>query len=233
MTKQERRRKAKPTPEEVDAIVQQGVEDAVQAVVTKAKRGAVPPEFAAMAEQVKELREQGVAWWQIGFKLGLPGSADNVAKGKGGAAYARKIWKGAYGEVPRVQNRTGLRSKKAEKNEHVRELKATTKTSRVEAVRSGEAVIKPDMTDLEIIEMLDGRIITWSFNLANVDNQGDDFFDCTIGVFKGTIKVKGLGVDRYVDFREYDPGAPVGVRGIPGGLRSVRLSSIHTVGKLY
>lgn len=233
MTKQERRRKAAPSPEEVDAIVQQGVEDAVQAIVTKAKRGAVPPEFAAMAEQVKELRESGLAWWQIGFKLGLPGSADTVAKGKGGAAYARKIWKGAYGEVPRVQKRDGSRSSKREKNEHVRELKATTKASRVEAVRSGESVINPDMTNEEVIEMLDGRLITWSFNLANVDSQGDDFFDCTIGVFKGSIKVHGLGVDRYIDFREYDPSAPVAVRGIAGGLRSVRLSSIHTIGRLY
>lgn len=233
MTKQERRRKAAKSPAEVEAIVEQGVEDAVKAVVTKAKRGAVPPEFAAMAEQVKTLRDAGKAWWQIGYELGLPGSADTVAKGKGGAAYARKVYKSKYGEVPRTQVRNGSRSRKAEKNEHVRALKESTKTARVEAVRSGEAVIKPDMTDLEVVEMLDGRMITWSFNLANVDNQGDEFFDCTIGVFKGTLKVKGLGVDRYVDFREYDPTAPVAVRGIPGGLRSVRLSSIHTVGKLY
>ena len=233
MTKQERRRKAKPSPEQVEAIVQQGVEEAVKAVVTKAKRGVVPPEFAAMAEQVKQLREEGLAWWQIGYKLGLPGSADTVAKGKGGAAYARKIWKGAFGEVPRTQVRNGSRSRKAEKNEHVRVLKESTKTARVEAVRGGQSVISPDMTDLEVVEMLNGRMITWSFNLANVDGQGDDFFDCTIGVFKGTVKVRGLGVDRYIDFREYDPSAPVAVRGIPGGLRSVRLSSIHTVGKLY
>jgi len=233
VTKQERRRKAAPTPDEVDAIVAEGVETAVKAIVEKAKRGAVPPEFAAMAEQVKELRDQGVAWWQIGFKLGLPGSADTVAKGKGGAAYARKIWKSAYGEVPRVQKRDGSRSAKREKNDHVRELKATKQADRIEAVRTGQSVISVDMTNDEVIAMLDGRMITWSINLANVDSQGDDFFDVTAGVFKGTIKVHGLGLDRYIDFNDYDPTAPIAVRGIRGVQRTVRLSSIHTIGKTY
>lgn len=230
MSKQDRKAKAEAKAAEV---VDAAIETAVATIADKPKRGALPPEFAAMADKVKALREAGKAWWQIGYELGLPGSADTVAKGKGGAAYARKIWKGAFGEVPRVQVRDGSRSVKREKNEHVRALKESTKTARVEAVRSGEAVIKPDMTEDEILAMLDGRLITWSFNLANVDNQGDDFFDCTIGVFKGTLRVKGLGIDRYVDFREYDPTAPVAVRGVPGGLRSVRLSAIHTVGKLY
>jgi hypothetical protein len=230
VSKQERKAKAdKKAAEVVDAAI----DAAVATIASKPKRGEVPAEFAAMAEQVKELREQGVAWWQIGFKLGLPGSADNVAQGKGGAAYARKIWKGAFGDVPRVQKRDGSRSSKREKNDHVRELKATTRTERVEAVRAGTSVINPDMTNEEVIEMLDGRMITWSLNLANVDARGDEFFDTTIGVFKGTIKVHGLGLDRYIDFKEYDPSAPIAVRGIPGGQRSVRLSAIHTVGKLY
>jgi hypothetical protein len=84
-----------------------------------------------------------------------------------------------------------------------------------------------------VIAMLDGRMLTWSFNLANVDGQGDEFFDTTVGAFKGTMKIHGLGLDRYIDFREYDPSAPINVRGIPGGLRTVRLSAIHTVGRLY
>lgn len=229
MTKQDRKTKAeRKAAEVVDAAI-----DAAVATLPKPKRGELSPEHAALAPQVKELREKGKAWWQIGYELGLPGSADTVAKGKGGAAYARKIWKHAFGEVPRVQNRTGLRSKKTEKNEQVRELREVTKASRVEAVRNGQSVIKPEMTDDQVIEMLDGRMLTWSFNLDNVDSQGDDFFDCTIGAFKGTMSVHGLGMDRYVNFREYDPSAPVAVRGIPGGLRSVRLSSIHTVGRLY
>jgi hypothetical protein len=230
VSKQAKRDKANAKAAEV---VDAAIDATVAAIAAKPKRGALPAEHAALAPDVKSMREEGLAWWQIGHKLGLPGSADTVAKGKGGAAYARKIWKAAFGEVPRVQVRDGSRSRKAEKNEHVRELKESTKTARIEAVRSGEAVIKPDMTEQDILDMLDGRMITWSFNLANVDSQGDDFFDCTIGVFKGTLKVKGLGNDRYIDFREYDPTAPVAVRGIPGGLRSVRLSSIHTVGKLY
>lgn len=229
MSRQAKRDKANAKAAEVvDAAI-----DAAVATLPKPKRGELPAEHAALAEQVKAMREEGLAWWQIGFKLSLPGSADTVAKGKGGAAYARKIWKSAFGEVPRVQKRDGSRSKKAEKNEHVRELKESTKTARVEQVRAGTSVIRPDMTDDEVIAMLDGRMLTWSFNLADVDSQGDSFFDCTVGVFKGTLKVHGLGLDRYVDFREYDPSAPLAYRGMKGGQRTVRLSAIHTVGKLY
>lgn len=230
MTKQERRHKAsKRAAEQAETVVATAVDSAVAAVATKPKRGSLPAEHAALADQVKELREGGLAWWQIGFKLSLPGSADTVAKGKGGAAYARKIWKSAFGEVPRVQNRTGLRSKKREKNDHVRELKETTKAARVEAVRRGEAVIRPEMTDEEIVTMLEGRVIVWSFNLANVDGQSDDFFDCEIGVFPKTCKVTGEGEERAVHFNELDPKAPIAVRGIKGAYRSVRVSAIHTV----
>lgn len=202
----------------------------VAEAASKPKRGALSPEHAALAPKVKELREKGLAWWQIGYELKLPGSADTVAKGKGGAAFARKIWKSAFGEVPRVQNRDGSRRKIREKNDHVREMRTTTKTARVEAVRQGTSVIKPETTPDEIVAMIEGRMITWSMNLANVDGQGDEFFDCTAGVFKGTARVHGLGEDRYVEFREYDPRTPLQYRGIPGGSRLVRVASIHTVG---
>src|SRR5687767_6868447 len=114
-------------------VVDAAIEAAVATIEAKPKRGALSPEHAALAPKVKELREKGLAWWQIGFELGLPGSADTVAKGKGGAAFARKIWKAAFGEVPRVQQRNGSRRNR-EKNDHVRELRATTKTQRVEQV---------------------------------------------------------------------------------------------------
>lgn len=211
-------------------VVDAAIEQAVATIEAKPKRGALSPEHAALAPQVKELREKGLAWWQIGFELKLPGSADTVAKGKGGAAFARKIWKSAFGEVPRVQNRDGKSRKPREKNEHIRELRTATKTSRVEAVRTGTSVIKPETTNDEIVAMIDGRMITWSFNLDSVDAQGDAFFDCTAGVFKGTVKVHGLGLERYVEFREYDRRTPLQYRGFPGGSRIVRVASIHTIG---
>lgn len=230
MTKQERRGKAsRKAAEQAEATVAAAVDSTVAAVAAKAKRGSLPAEHAALATDVKQLREQGLAWWQIGFKLSLPGSADTVAKGKGGAAYARKIWKAAFGEVPRVQTRDGSRSKKREKNEAVRELKETKQADRVEAVRSGESVLKATMTDEEVLNMLEGRVITWSFNLGSLDRQEDEFYDVTIGVFPGTLKVSGEGPDRVIDFRELDQNAPLAVRGIKGGHRTVRISAIHTV----
>lgn len=213
------------------AVVEQAIEETVAAIQGKPKRGELPAQYAAMAPQIKELRDGKVAWWMIGFKLGLPGSADSVAKGKGGAAYARKIYKSAFGEVPRTQVRDGSRSKKAERNPEVRAMRETSKAERVVQVRAGQSVISPDLTDEEVLAMVDGRMLTWSINLANVDNQGDDFYDSTIGAFRGTTRVHGLGVDRCVDFREFDPSAPVRERGTPGGMRTVRVSAIHTIGK--
>lgn len=227
MSKQDRKAKAEAKAAEV---VDKAIDTAVATIAAKPKRGELPPEFAAMANQVKALREAGKAWWQIGFELKLPGSADTVAKGKGGAAFARKIWKHAFGEVPRVQNRDGKGRKPREKNDHVREMRTSTKTARVEAVRAGQSVIKPETTADEIVAMVEGRSITWSLNLANVDHQGDEFFDVTAGVFKGTVKVHGLGDDRYIEFREYDKRTPLQYRGFPGGSRIVRVASIHTIG---
>lgn len=227
MSRQAKRDKAaKKAAEVVDAAI----ETAVATIAEKPKRGALAPEHAALAPQVRELREAGKAWWQIGYELGLPGSADTVAKGKGGAAFARKIWKSAFGEVPRVQNRDGKGRKPREKNDHVRELRTTTKTARVEAVRTGTSVIKPETTDDEIIAMIDGRCISWSFNLDDMDGQGDSFFDSTAYVFKGTVKVRGTANERYVEFREFDPRTPLQYRGFPGGARLVRVATIHTIG---
>lgn len=199
----------------------------------KPKRGELPPEFAAMADQVKALRAGGMAWWQIGYKLGLPGSADTVAKGKGGAAYARKVWKSAFGEVPRTQVRNGSRSKKAEKNTDVREMRETAKAERVVQVRAGQSVIAIDKTDEEVLAMIDGRMLTWSINLADMDHRGDEFYDTSAAVFQGTVRVTGLGVDRAVRFLTFDPNAPIEIRGTPGVERIVRVSAIHTIGRFY
>lgn len=49
---------------------------------------------------VKELRDTGMAWWQIAYQLNLPGSGPNVASGKAGAARARSLYRKTFGELP-------------------------------------------------------------------------------------------------------------------------------------
>ena len=54
----------------------------------------------ALGHQVKELRDTGMAWWQIAYQLEMPGSGPNVAQGKSGAARARAAYKKTFGELP-------------------------------------------------------------------------------------------------------------------------------------
>lgn len=53
-----------------------------------------------IGHKVKELRDTGMAWWQIAYQLEMPGSGPNVASGKAGAARARAAYKKTFGELP-------------------------------------------------------------------------------------------------------------------------------------
>jgi len=50
-----------------------------------------------LAQQAKELRDGGMAWWMIGQELGLMGKANNAVEGKPGASRARALYKKASG----------------------------------------------------------------------------------------------------------------------------------------
>jgi hypothetical protein len=218
VSKQDRRDKAaKKGKTKAEAIIEE----------TKAKVGvrkALPQEHLDLAEDIKELRAKGESWMAIGAKYGFPGS-------KTGAAYARKVYKAAFGEVPRVQapRGQGKRSRRREKNEHVAQLRETKREERVVAARNGQGVIKPEMTDDEVIEMLQGRTITYSINLDDMDGKGDLYEDRTVAIFPKGVKLKGTANERMVYFYDYDPKGPLLLRGYPGNSRVVRLNQIHTV----
>ena len=224
MSKQDKAAKAvKIATAQAGAIIEAAVEK-----VTKPRRGALSAEHAALAGSVKELRETGMAWWQIGFKLSLPGNADTVAKGKGGAAFARKIYKAAFGEVPRVQVRDGSRANR-EKNEDIKALRKTKKADRVAQVRSGETVLRDDMTEAEVVATLRGRTIGWFINLNKVDGRGDLFAEQEASVHRRFCKVETHSGERCVVFKEVDLTAPIKYREMAGATRIVRLANIHTV----
>lgn len=244
VSKQERRAKAEAKAnEQASEIIEQATRKAEQrlneavakaeaeAAPAKPRRGALSAEHAALAPQVKELRDKGMAWWQIGFELHLPGSADNVREGKGGAAFARKVYAAGFGEVPRTQVRNGSRANR-EKNEDVRALKSQRKMDRVAAVRAGVAVLREDMTDEEVVETLRGRIIAWHTDVSQIGEvKGTEpqYLEQSTGVHRKWCKVEVHGEDRCVVFKEYDPTAPLKYRGWAGAVRIVRLKTIHTV----
>lgn len=232
MSKQERRAKAdQKADQQAEQVVAAAVAKVTAETPQKPRRGALSPEHAALAPKVKELRDKGVAWWQIGFELSLPGSADNVRQGKGGAAFARKIYAAEIGEVPRTQVRNGSRANR-EKNEDVKAIKRERKMDRVAKVRSGEAVLREDMTDEEVVETLRGRVIGWHVNVGEVGevkSKSPEYLEMEAGVHRKWCKVEEHGGERCLAFKEYDAKAPIKFRDMAGATRIVRLRSIHTV----
>lgn len=115
----------------------------------------------ALGKRVKELRDGGMAWWQIGHELGLPGSGPNVASGKGGASRARTLYKKTFGELP---GGTVARS---------------TKASRKAAVETGEAPVvrKPlfsaeELADLPgLVDRVAGHEVRWVGRVACSDGS--------------------------------------------------------------
>lgn len=225
-SRQERTAKAtKKAEQQASQIVEEAV-----AKVTRTRK--LSDEHRALAGQVKALREKGVAWWQIGFELKLPGSADNVREGKSGASFARRIYASEFGAVPRTQRRTGG----GEKNADVKAIKSQRKMDRVEQVKSGKSVLRESMTDEEVVETLRGRVIGWTTNIARycemngpVDDDESMFFEQEAGVHRKWCKIEVYSGDRCVVFKEFEPRAPLKYRGIAGKTRIVRLSQIHTV----
>lgn len=103
-----------------------------------------------MGHKVKDLRDTGMAWWQIAYQLELPGSGPNVASGKAGAARARVLYKKTFGSLPGDV------------------AKRSTKASRAAATGDGAPVVrKPvfteaDLSDAdELLARVVGKEIRW------------------------------------------------------------------------
>lgn len=192
---------------------------------------ALSPEHAALAPEVKRLRDEGMAWWLIGHTLGLPGSADTVRAGKAGAGFARRVYASAFGAVPRSQVRNGTRANR-EKNPEVRRLKGSTKRDRVASVQAGTAVLDLSLSNEEIVETLRGRVIGWAIDVTRYgDNLPDvpTYLEQEAGVHRQWAKIEEHGDERCLVFKTWDHKAPLKFRGLAGATRIVRLRSIHTV----
>jgi hypothetical protein len=202
------------------------IEEAVKKVRAKREQ---TEEQHALAVKVKELRDGGMPWWRIGYELGLPGSADNVAQGKGGAGAARRLYAGAFGALPERPAPKTPR-KPAEKNEAVKALKAAPKAERVEAVRTGSGALGADLTDAQVLDALRGRTLTWTINLADMDGGPNSYSEDSAQVHPKWAKIEHHGGERCIAFREMDMKAKAAdARSNPGPTRVVRLSRIHNV----
>lgn len=228
MSKQEKHaKKKKAAKKKADKIV----DDAVKKVKAKAAPSKYDGERAdgcsdeefALGVRVRELREEGEAWWAIARALELEGHGTSATTGKKGAARARTVYKKAFGSFPRTF-KTGRSPQ--EKNERVRELQKTKKAERRALAKAGKSVISPDMPDEEVAAMLKGRRIQWWVQSELVPD-GMNMEACIHP--HSPLYIIGEGEDRVIEFREQHRKAPVAYRMMPANTRTVRLSQIYSV----
>ncbi len=216
------------------------VQEATERVV--ATRGTSPPPSSPQdqAQEVKALRDGGMAWWQIGQKLGLAGAASSAShpEAKRGAGAARRLYAAANrGEVPRTQRqRAGTTPKPV--GPASRGVPAYLRKEAL--VRDGH-VIPRDMTDEEVEAMLVGRRIEWAIDLARLTNTDPETWgpedrrwvpqDAKVHVSPEWVRVvrdEDTG-DRVLYFREYAGFDTDRQKHMSGPTRVVRVDSIYTV----
>lgn len=220
-TQDQKIKKGKAADQQATKIIDETVDK------IKTKRAASDADLA-LGQQVKDLRDKGMAWWAIGRDLNLRGAGDTVASGKGGAASARRLYKLAFGDVPRTHGER--KPGRKEGNSDVRALRQVTKRDRIETIRSGGTIVRDDMTDEEVLAMVSGRKIQWLVNLANLDGKEDSFFEQEAHVHEKDVTLQeGKDGARVLRFREMDPTAPIQYRALAGAFRCVRLDRIHGV----
>lgn len=177
--------------------------------------------------KVRQLRDEGVAWWAIARDLELEGAGTSAATGKKGASRARQAYAKAFGSHPRSFTK-GAKAFNAEKNEHVVKAQQVKQHDRIAKVKKGKVGIKgiTKLDDEQLESMLVGRKITWI-----IPTEGGALHETARVHAKGFEVVK-FPSGKGVNFREAEEKSKVGgVRGMPSRYRSVLLKNIHTVKK--
>jgi len=204
------------TEQQKDEEYAEGVKRAKVSKSTKSIKSVkkVEDDTTEIANKIKALREQGMAWWRIGYELNLPGSANTVAKGKAGAARARKLYKKHFGALPARQKTTSSERK-------------DRKAERAERARNGKPLFDSEATAEEIKTMIAGKEITWSIDLGKLSGGepgSAGYSEENAVVHPDRLVVEdGKNGERCVRFRELSKG------GMAGATRTVRLSAIHTI----
>lgn len=228
-----RQRKAKAAAAQADRIVEQAITRVVAA------RPTLPASPQDQAQEVKRLRDGGMAWWQIGQQLRLAEAASSASQpeAKRGAARARSLYAAANrGEVPRSHApRKGTTPKLQGPG------RSGTVTSRKEMLVNQGHVIPRDMPNNEVEAIVVGRTIEWAIDMARLTNtdpatwgEGSGRWvkqEARVHVDPQWVRVvdrEDEGRDRVLYFREYG-GRDKDGRHMSGPTRVVRVDSIYTI----
>lgn len=173
-----------------------------------------------LAVEVRYLRGQGKAWWLIARELGLPGNGASAKQGRAGAAFARRLWKAAWGETYHDTN-----------------VSRETKGERVDRalLDTSRPYFAADAMELDIIRAIKGSRLEWVTRLVAGDGLVVSHQETYVHDDPRLIWVKQGPKGRYIEFFEQPDSAQLQVdprmaiaKG--GPLRSVYLDRIIRVG---
>lgn len=215
----------------------QVVAEATERVLAQ-RAPAQPSSPQDQAAECKRLRDGGMAWWQIGQRLGLAGSAQSAAdpEAKRGAGQARRLYAAANrGEVPRTHApRKGSTPKPSGPG------RSGTVTERKTMLVEHGHVIPRDMPDEEVQALLVGRTIEWAIDMARLTKTDPAVWGGRARWVKQDAKVhvdpKWVYVstdedtgERTVRFREYAGFDTDRQKHMSGPTRVVRVDAIYTI----
>lgn len=211
----------------------------IEKATTRVRTSPTPPSPQGQAEEVRRLRDSGMAWWAIGQKLGLAGPAKSASEseGKRGAGAARRLYAAANrGVVPRTQA-----PRKGTIQKPQGPATSGTLTSRKERLVNEGHVIPRDMSDEEVEAYVVGRGIDWAVDMARLTNTDPETWGTEEARFmklSARVHVDPQWVKVYTDeeknqrllhFREYMGYDTDRGRHMSGPTRTIRVDAIYNV----
>lgn len=171
-----------------------------------------------LAVEVRVMRLQGKAWWLIARELEFPGNGASAKQGRAGAAFARRLWKAAWGETYHETN-----------------ANRETKDERVDRalLDASRPYFAADALELDIIKKVKGARVEWVTRLTTGGGLVTSHQETYVHDDPRLIRIKNGPRGRYIEFYEQPDPAMLQIRNSlakAGPLRSVYLDRIIRVG---
>lgn len=109
-----------------------------------------------LAVEVRKLRSKGEPWWRVAYELGLPGSGATNKQGRKGSAFARRLWRAAWGKTYVGDGTVTIRESKA--NREARAL-----------ANEGKSFFSEADEPMDIEKAICGQMIHWVTRLPVPD----------------------------------------------------------------
>jgi hypothetical protein len=173
-----------------------------------------------LAVEVRKLRSRGDSWWRVAYELHLPGSGASNKQGRKGSAFARRLWRAAWGKTY-----LGERGQ--------RESKITREARAMENL--GRSYFSEDVSDAEVVRLVTGQMLHWVTRLKVKEGLVTSAQEAYVHHDPRLVHVKQGPVGRYLEFYEQvdanqlkvDPRLAIAKS---GPLRAVYVDRITRVG---